>query len=49
MRHFQDWDGTNNYGSPVSSGIYFYKLTARQNAGSSTGDFTDQKKMVIIR
>jgi len=43
------WDGTNKYGMQVSSGIYFYKLTARQNAGFSTGDFIDQKKMVIIR
>ncbi len=43
------WDGTNEYGKQVSSGIYFYKLTARQNAGSLSSDFIDQKKMVIIR
>lgn len=35
------WDGTNNKGNQVSTGLYFYKLTA--------GSFTDQKKMVIIR
>lgn len=43
------WDGTNENGNQVSSGVYFYKLTARQNAGSLTGDFADQKKLVIIR
>jgi len=35
------WDGTDNYGSQVSSGIYFCRLTA--------GDYIDQKKMVVIR
>lgn len=43
------WDGTNTYGIQVSSGVYFYKLTARQNTGTSTIDFVDQKKLVIIR
>ncbi|KXK55346.1 MAG: hypothetical protein UZ05_CHB002000614, partial [Chlorobi bacterium OLB5] len=40
---------TNTYGIQVSSGVYFYKLTARQNTGTSTIDFVDQKKLVIIR
>jgi hypothetical protein len=35
------WDGTNNYGNQVSSGVYFCKLIA--------GDFVAQKKLVIIR
>ena len=43
------WDGTNAYGNQVSSGVYFYKITASKNAGSSTNYFIDQKKMVIIR
>ncbi len=43
------WNGTNEFGNQVSTGVYFYKLTARHNAGSLTGDFVDQKKLVIIR
>ncbi|MEA3297785.1 MAG: M6 family metalloprotease domain-containing protein [candidate division Zixibacteria bacterium] len=35
------WDGTNNNGSPVSSGVYFYKLR--------NGDYEQTRKMVLIR
>jgi hypothetical protein len=35
------WDGNDQNGQPVSSGIYFYKLDA--------GDFTEVKKMVLIK
>lgn len=35
-------------GSNFSSGVYFYKLEVRQ-AGSSTSDFTDTKKMVLLK
>ena len=33
------WDGRNNLGEPVASGLYFYTLTA--------GDFTATRKMLI--
>ena len=33
------WDGKNNLGEPVASGVYFYTLTA--------GDFTATRKMLI--
>ena len=33
------WDGHNEVGEPVASGVYFYTLTA--------GDFTDTRKMLI--
>ena len=35
------WNGRNDTGEPVSSGIYFYHLQA--------GDFTTTKKMIIIK
>ena len=36
-----DWNGTNSAGSQVSSGVYFYRLTA--------GKETISKKMVLLR
>jgi len=35
------WDGQNEIGEPVSSGVYFYTLTA--------GDFTATRKMLILK
>ncbi|RPI18886.1 MAG: T9SS C-terminal target domain-containing protein [Ignavibacteriae bacterium] len=38
-----EWDASN-----YPSGVYFYKLTVRQ-AGSSTGNFSAEKKMVLLK
>ena len=35
------WDGKNEVGEPVASGVYFYKLTA--------GDFTATRKMLVVK
>ena len=35
------WDGKNEYGEPVASGVYFYTLTA--------GEFTATRRMVILK
>ena len=35
------WDGQNDAGQIVASGVYFYKLTV--------GSFTDTKKMTILK
>jgi hypothetical protein len=35
------WNGMNNHGQPVSSGVYFYKLV--------TTNFTQTKKMVLLK
>lgn len=35
------WDGTDNSGSSVASGIYFYRI--------STGDFSASKKMMMLK
>ncbi|MBC8458457.1 MAG: T9SS type A sorting domain-containing protein [Deltaproteobacteria bacterium] len=36
-----EWDGKDENGKQLSSGIYFYRLTA--------GDFTDTKKCIILK
>lgn len=36
-----DWDGQSNAGSPVASGVYFYRLRAP--------GFTSSKKMVLLK
>jgi hypothetical protein len=35
------WDATNDYGKPVSAGVYLYKI--------QTGEFVQTKKMVLLR
>jgi hypothetical protein len=35
------WDGRNQFGEQVSSGVYFYNL--------NTGDFTATRKMIIMK
>jgi hypothetical protein len=35
------WDGTNNFGEKVSSGVYFYKLLA--------DDYTETRRLVILK
>jgi flagellar hook assembly protein FlgD len=39
--HLLTWDGRDNTGRPVSSGIYFYQLRA--------GDFAQVRKMNLLR
>ncbi len=36
-----EWNGRNNYGAPVSSGIYIYRITA--------GKFVQSKKMMMVK
>jgi hypothetical protein len=39
--YLADWDGKDEKGTPVSSGIYFYRMR--------TGDFSEMKKMVLLK
>ena len=41
-KHDVVWDGKDEAGNAVTSGIYFYRLTSGQN-------FTDMKKMILLR
>jgi hypothetical protein len=40
--HEVTWDGTNNIGSSVASGVYFYKMKAG-------ADYENVKKMILLR
>jgi len=40
-KHVVEWDGRNDAGEPVGSGVYFYRLT--------TPGFTSAKKMVMLK
>ncbi|HEU4365188.1 MAG TPA: FlgD immunoglobulin-like domain containing protein, partial [Candidatus Krumholzibacteria bacterium] len=40
-RYAVNWDGRNDHGAPVSSGVYFYRMTAR--------GFEDSRRMVLLK
>jgi hypothetical protein len=42
------WDGRNNVGVPVASGVYLYRLQAT-TLEASAREFTSAQKMIIIR
>jgi flagellar hook assembly protein FlgD len=39
--HVVEWDGRNDAGEAVGSGVYFYRL--------KTGQFVDTRKMVLVK
>ena len=39
--HVAVWDGKNEFGSPVSTGIYFYRIRA--------ADFKENRKMILLK
>ena len=45
-QHTIIWDGKNDDGEKVSSGVYFYQLRVKVDGQS---DYNKTKKMVIVR
>ena len=44
------WDGRNEVGEPVASGVYFYTLSTESTRDSVTaGDFNTTRKMLIMK
>ena len=47
------WDGRNQLGEPVASGLYFYTLTVRsassRNGETRAGEFTATRRMLILK
>ena len=41
------WDGRNEFGEPVASGIYFYTLTVRSE--TRAGDFSATRRMLTLK
>jgi flagellar hook assembly protein FlgD len=40
------WDGSNTAGTPVASGVYFYKLEAKALDGKT---YSDTRKMLLMK
>ena len=41
------WNGRNDFGTPIASGVYFYRIEARPTDGSQT--FSSIKKMLMLK
>jgi flagellar hook assembly protein FlgD len=46
--HTVKWDGHDNWGRDVASGIYFYRITVDGGIGEK-GNFTAAKRMMLVR
>ena len=47
--HTLTWDGRNNNGEPVGSGIYVYRLTASPRNGTSEKGYVAVRKAILAR
>jgi hypothetical protein len=44
-----EWDGANNRGVKVASGVYIYKLEAAGLSADSRQTFVETRKMILVR
>ncbi|UCE19655.1 MAG: T9SS type A sorting domain-containing protein [Gemmatimonadota bacterium] len=47
--HKQHWDGRDESGRNVPTGIYFYRLTAARTSPEHRVDFSQTKRMILIK
>ena len=43
------WDGRNDSGEDVASGIYFYRIEVEDPTSGGVGDFSEAKKLVLLK
>ncbi|KPL05542.1 MAG: hypothetical protein AMJ73_00345 [candidate division Zixibacteria bacterium SM1_73] len=43
------WDGKNDSGKDVASGIYFYQIKIENPASGAVGDFSESRKLVLLK
>ena len=47
--HTVNWNGANDNGNQVASGLYFYRLEARHMTNGNQRIFVDAKKMLLLK
>jgi hypothetical protein len=43
------WDGKNDSGENVGSGVYFYRLKVTSSFSNGTGDFSETRKLLLLK
>ena len=43
------WNGTNSHGTMVSSGVYFYRISAKPSDDPTAREWNKVKKMMVIK
>lgn len=43
------WDGRSDSGENISSGVYFYRLKVISSLSNETGDFSETRKLLLLK
>jgi len=43
------WDGKNDSGNDVASGVYFYRIKVEDPASDGAGRLSDTKRLVLLK